>query len=467
MVAVDRSETRSDFSVEDRHVVVVGAGRSGLAAAELLIDRGARVTVSDLRDEADLPVLPASDRVRVECGGHRIDTFTNADLVVLSPGVPPKQAAIDAARHAGVPVIGELELAARWVRGRIVAVTGTKGKSTTTTLTGRMFDAAGFRTLVGGNVGPALSAQVRYSTPDVIHVVEVSSFQLESTDRFHPWIAVLLNLFPDHLDRHHTVEQYADVKARILANQQGSDWVVANADDPHVLALIRRSRAQRLHFALSSPLTDGVLVVDDVIVRRTPVAMVPLVPVSAVRLLGRHLLSDVLAAVTVGVIVGVSADVMARTVAGFEGLEHALELVAEVAGVLFINDSKATNVDAARHAIESVRAGVVVIVGGRFKGGDLRALRDALSSRASAVVAIGEAQPLIREAVADLVTVRDAHSMSDAVRTAFGLTPPGGVVLLAPACASFDMFRDYAERGRRFKEEVARLAEEMQRNREQ
>lgn len=460
-------ETQSTFSVEDSHVVVAGAGRSGLAAAELLVERGARVTVSDLRDEADLPGLSVGDRVRVECGGHRIDTFANADLVVLSPGVPPNQAAIDAARHAGVPVIGELELAARWIQGRIVAVTGTKGKSTTTTLTGRMFEAAGFRTLVGGNVGPALSAQVRYSTPEVIHVVEVSSFQLESTEQFHPWIAVLLNLFPDHLDRHHTFEHYADVKARVFTNQCESDWVVANADDPHVLDLSRRSLAQRLNFALSSPLADGVLVVDEVIVRRTPAATVPLVPVSAVRLLGRHLLSDVLAAVTVGVIVGVSVDVMTRTIAGFEGLEHALEPVAEVDGVLFINDSKATNVDAARHAIEHMRAGLVAIIGGRFKGGDLRALRGALSSRASAVVAIGEARLLIHEALDDLVTVRDAHNMNEAVRMAFGLAPPGGVVLLAPACASFDMFRDYAERGRRFKEEVARLAQEVQRNREQ
>ena len=461
MITVDRTETQSEFSVEDSHVVVAGAGRSGLAAADLLVDRGARVTVSDLRDEADLPALPQSDRVHFECGGHRIETFANADLVVLSPGVPPNQAAIDAARQAGVPVIGELELASRWVQGRIVAVAGTKGKSTTTTLADRMFKTAGFRTLVGGNIGTALSAQVRQSTPDVIHVVEVSSFQLELTERFHPWIAVLLNLFPDHLDRHLTFEHYADVKARIFMNQRESDWVVANADDPHVLDLVRRSRARRVSFALSSSIADGVLVVDDVIVRRTPSATVPLIPVSAVRVLGRHLLSDVLAAVTVGVIAGVSADVMTRTVAGFEGLEHAFEPVAEIAGVSFVNDSKATNVDSARHAIESTRSGVVAIVGGRFKGGDLRALRGALSSHAGAVVAIGEARPLIREALADLVTVRDAHTMREAVRTAFGLAPPGGVVLLAPACASFDMFRDYAERGRRFKEEVARLAAEM------
>ena len=458
----------TDFSVAGSHAVVVGAARSGLAAAELLAARGAWVTITDVREDVNRPATLTGEHVRFELGAHRPQTFTQADLVVVSPGVPPEQPAIQAARRAGVPVIGELELASRWLQGRIVAITGTKGKSTTTALTGRMLDAAGFRTLVGGNIGSALSTQVSRSTPDAIHVVEVSSFQLELTEEFHPWIAVILNFSPDHLDRHVTVDRYADAKARILANQDASDWAVANADDPHVFAMVRRGRAQQMTFGLSATRDDGIAVSENVIVRRSGSAtLVPLVPVSAVRLLGRHLLGDVLASVAVATILGVSADVMAQAVAAFDGLEHVLEPVEEIDGIQFVNDSKATNVEATRHAIESVRPDLVIILGGQFKGGDWRVLRPALRAHARAIVAIGEARPLIRDALADLVPVHDARSMAEAVRTAFGLAPAHGTVLLAPACASFDMFRDYAERGRCFKEEVRQLARERLQAREQ
>ncbi len=447
-----------EFTVDGLHVVVVGGARSGTAAAKLLAAKGATVVVSDVRETLEAGRQSTSDRIRFELGEHRVKTFTDADLVVLSPGVTPELEAVRAARAAGVPVIGELELASRWVRGRIVAVTGTKGKSTTSVLAGRLLDAAGFSTLVGGNVGTALSAQVEQSTPDVIHVVEASSFQLELTERFHPWIAVVLNFSCDHLDRHGTVGRYAAAKRRVVANQTARDWVVANADDPQVLAMIRDSRAQRVLFGLEASLVDGVTVADDAIVRRRASASTPIMPRSTVRLRGRHLLQDVLAAVAIGLIVGATPEAMTRAVAEFEGLEHALETVRQIGGVRFVNDSKATNIDAARYAIESFDSGLVAIVGGRFKGGDWRALRPALAGRATAVVAIGEARTLIRESLGDVVPVHDAGSMGDAVRMGFTLAAPEGTVLLAPACASFDMFRDYAERGRRFKEEVDRLA---------
>ena len=247
-----------EFSVRGKQVVVVGAARSGVAAAELLLARGARVTVTDLRTDVQGAAELRAAGVALELGGHREGTLTRADLVVLSPGVPPRQPVIAATRAAGVPVIGEVELASRWLRGRLVAVTGTKGKSTATTLTGRMLDAAGVPTMVGGNIGTALSAQVGRSAPDVIHVVEVSSFQLELTEMFHPWIAVFLNLSPDHLDRHTSVQAYADAKARIFSNQLETDLAVINADDRGVLALARRSRAQQLLFAVASPIADGV-----------------------------------------------------------------------------------------------------------------------------------------------------------------------------------------------------------------
>ncbi|HWT45907.1 MAG TPA: UDP-N-acetylmuramoyl-L-alanine--D-glutamate ligase [Vicinamibacterales bacterium] len=445
------------FSVDRKRVVVVGAARSGVAAAELLVRRGAIVTLTDARtDLADAERLRARG-VLLALGGHHEAGLSSADLIVLSPGVSPRQADVAAARDAGVPVIGELELASRWLRGRIVAITGTKGKSTTTTLTGRMLDAAGFRVLVGGNIGLALSAQVDESTDETIHVIETSSFQLETTETFHPWIAVLLNFSPDHLDRHTDVQEYAAAKARIFANQTERDWAVINADDQAVLAMASAARSRRLAFSMAGRADADVRVEDAVIVRRHASATEPLVPLSSVRLLGRHLVADVLAASAVASLCGADPAAMTRAVEAFTGLEHALEPVAEVGGVRFVNDSKATNIEAALRAIESFDGPLVVIVGGRFKGGRFADLEPALRARRATVISIGEAAPLVEEALAGSVAVHRVRSMADAVRTGFVLAHPGETVLLAPACASFDMFRDYAERGRVFKQEVSTL----------
>ena len=449
-----------EFSVQGASVVVIGAARSGVAAAELLAGRGARVVLSEIRGS-----IVDSDRLRrsgvtLELGGHRPETLAGAELIVLSPGVSPKLPAVDRARQRGIPVISEVELAARWLRGRIVAVTGTKGKSTTTVLTGRMIKADGRHAIVGGNVGTALSSQVEVSSPDAIHVVELSSFQLELTDTFHPWIAVLLNLSPDHLDRHSSFQEYVDAKARIFANQTSSDAMVINADDPHVLEVARRSHARRLRFAVTGSLEEGIVVSGDSVAYRNGSGDRTLLPLSAVHLPGRHLLSDVLAAAAVGTVVGLSSDAMRSAVESFTGLEHTLETVAEVGGVRFVNDSKATNVASARAAVECFDRDLVVIMGGRFKGGDLQDLARALHARANAVIAIGEARAKLREVFAGLVEVQDADEMGDAVRRAFAVARPGGTVLLAPACASLDMFADYAERGRAFKTAVERLAEE-------
>jgi UDP-N-acetylmuramoylalanine--D-glutamate ligase len=447
-----------EFDVRGKRVTVAGAARSGMAASELLARRGAHVTLSDVRaDVAGTDALTALG-VALELGGHRTETFTNADLVVTSPGVPPDQPAIAAARTRGVPIIGELELASRWLRGRIVAITGTKGKSTTTELTGRILEAAGFKVTVGGNIGSPLSAQVTDSTPETVHVVEASSFQLEQIDTFHPWIAVLLNFSADHLDRHPTVEAYGAAKARVFENQVADDWAVINADDPSVLELARKGRARTWLFGRRAPISRGTVVEDGWIVDRRRDGPVRLVPLDAIHLLGPHLVSDVMAAATVGAIAGAAPPAMTAAVESFHGLEHAMELVAEIDGVRFVNDSKATNVEAALRSIESFGAGLVPIVGGRFKGGDLRLLREPLKARARAVVAIGEATPLVREALMGAVEVHEAGSLEDAVRRAFSLARPAGVVLLAPACSSFDMFRDYADRGRKFKENVLKLA---------
>ena len=459
--------TTTPFSVVGKRVVVAGAARSGIAAAELLVRRGATVTLSDVRSSLPESRELEARGIRLELGGHTIQTFTSADLVVMSPGVPSRQPAIEAARAAGATVIGELELASRWLPGRVVAITGTKGKSTTTTLAGLMLAAGGLDVLVGGNIGTALSAQVDQSRASSIHVIEASSFQLEAIDTFHPWVAVLLNFSADHLDRHASVEEYAAAKGRIFENQIESDWVVLNADDPASLEIAKQVRAQRLMVSASQALADGICIESGTIVRRSASGSVPLVPVRSIRLLGRHLVVDVMAAAAVAFLAGVTPEAMTVAVEGFTGLEHALEPVTRIGDVQFVNDSKATNVEAARRAIESFGDGLVAILGGRFKGGEFADLADALAERQATVVAIGEARDLIAGALGSRVRVQEAADMRSAVRQAFALAAPGGTVLLAPACASFDMFRDYAERGRVFKQEALKLEEEWKATREQ
>ena len=447
----------SAFSVAGKRVVVVGAARSGVAAAGLLVQRGARVTLTDVRPAiADAERLSALG-VALQLGGHDQQTLGDADLIVVSPGVSLRQPAFSLAAARRVETIGEIELASRWVRGRVIAVTGTKGKSTTVTVIGRMLEADRRPVLVGGNIGVPLSAQVETSTVETVHVVEVSSFQLETTTTFRPWIALWLNLADDHLDRHADLAEYAAAKARIFACQGAGDVAVINADDAAVVRWSRGIAARTVAFSPFGQVADGYMADDGWIVRRTATNTDRLVPVSAVELPGAHMLGNVVAAVAVAATAGASAEAMTRALHGFRGLEHVLEPVAVRGGVRFVNDSKATNVEAARRSIESFDGGVVALVGGRFKGGDLRALREPLAARGRAVVAIGEAAPLVVEAITGIVPVSTAVSMREAVEQAYRAAQPDGVVLLAPACTSFDWFADYAERGRVFKQEVERL----------
>ncbi len=454
------------FSVSGHRVVVVGAARSGVAAAELLARRGARVIVTDRKTEIDAAGALADRGIALELGGHRAETLASADLVVVSPGVPLDQPALKSARDAGVPIVGELELASRWLKGRVIAVTGTKGKSTTTTLTGRMLEASGFRVAVGGNIGVPLSDQVDDSTPDTLHVVEASSFQLEATDSFHPWIAALLNFSPDHLDQHPTIEAYAAAKALIFRRQTPDDVAVVNEDDAPARAMAAGARARHVAYGLTLA-GDGFTVADDAIVERRGRDVTTLVPVSAVKVPGRHILSDVVAATAISRTAGATGEAMTQAVSAFPGLEHAMEVVATIDGVRFVNDSKATNVESALRSIESVGPGVVAIVGGRYKGGEFADLVPPLVERGGSVVAIGEAAERVEHAMAPAVVVTRASSMGDAVRAGFARASPGATVVLAPACSSFDMFRDYAERGRRFKEEVQKLAAARRAKREQ
>jgi UDP-N-acetylmuramoylalanine--D-glutamate ligase len=453
------TDGRREFDVDGQRVVVVGAARSGMAAAELLVRRGARVTVTDLKSTIADEQRLRERGIQVELGAARVETFEHADLVVTSPGVPLELPEIARAQQRGTPVIGELELASRWLKGRIVAITGTKGKSTTTTLVGRMLQSAGYEVLVGGNIGVPLSAQVEASMEDTVHVVETSSFQLEATDTFHPWIAALLNFSPDHLDRHPSEAAYGAAKARIFANQTAADWAVVNGDNAAALALAAATRARLVKYGVDN--TDNATIFADrgFIWQRTSEGETPLVPLTAIQLVGHHMLSNVTAAAAISSLVGAPGDALTRALHGFTGLEHVMEPVDTIAGVRFVNDSKATNVDAAGRSIESFDK-VVVIVGGRYKGGRLEDLEEPLRTRGRGVVAIGEARARVRAALEGVVPLVEADSMAEAVRRAFQLAQPDGVVLLAPACSSFDMFVDYADRGRAFKAAVARLRKE-------
>lgn len=450
--------TTPDFSVSGVPVLVVGAARSGVAAAHLLARRGATVTLTDRRPDIPEAADLTAAGVRLELGGHIQRSFETTNLVVMSPGVPLDLPEVRRARSLGIPVIGELELASRWLRGPIVAITGTKGKSTTTTLVGRMLAAAGRRVLVGGNIGYPVSAQVEASTADTVHVIEASSFQLEATDTFRPWIAALLNFSPDHLDRHPDEASYAAAKARIFANQQPHDWAVVNADNAAALAMAQ-TRAQVVRYAVDQPDGAEVHAGRGFVWQRTSEGDVPLLPLAAVQLAGRHMLSNVVAATAISHLAGATEASLAQALDGFTGLEHVMEPVGHRGGVRFVNDSKATNVEAAARSIESFDK-VVAIVGGKYKGGDFADLAAPLRAHGRAVVAIGESRPMVTAALAGVVPVVAADGLADAVRQAWDLAVPDGVVLLAPACSSFDMFRDYADRGARFKEEVGKLIAE-------
>lgn len=444
------------FDVNGVRTVVVGAARSGVAAAELLVRRGAAVTLTDTKADIDAGERLHQLGVALELGTSEPAALRSADLVVLSPGVPLEAPAVMAASRRGVPVIGELELASRWLRGRVVAITGTKGKSTTTTLVGRMLSTAGHRVQVGGNIGVPVSAQVDVSTDDTLHVIEASSFQLETTVTFHPWIAALLNFSPDHLDRHPDEAAYGRAKARIFTNQTSDDWVVVNADNAPALQLADAARGRRLLYGVDQAKDAHVFVERDFIWQRTSEGATPLVPLSAIELAGRHMLSNVTAAAAICLAAGVQGEAMARALIGFKGLEHVMEPVTTIGGVRFVNDSKATNIEAAARSIESFDR-VVAIIGGRYKGGSFADLRAPLMARGKGVVALGESRHLIRDALTESLAVVEADSMEEAVRMAWEMARPDGVVLLAPACSSFDMFTDYAERGRAFREAVRGL----------
>jgi len=453
------------MELKNKRVLVVGLGRSGVSSAIFLQEHGAKVIVSDSKAEAQLQSeVPALlDRgISIETGRHGERTFRDQDLIVVSPGVPSDQPQLQHARTLGIPVIGEVELAFRFLKGKVLAITGSNGKTTTTTLVGEILAGSGNKTLVGGNIGTPVISLAGQSTPDTMVVLEVSSFQLESIEQFCPWIAAILNITPDHLDRHHTFQAYVDAKARIFEKQQTTDFAVLNADDPTCVALQNKVKGSLLWFSRKDRVENGAFVDGDQIVfrqndQRGNGQEQPVLSRSDIQLKGEHNLENVLAAVAMTMVAGCTPQQVRQAVKEFRAVEHRLELVATINGVTFYNDSKATNVDATVKALESFPANIHIILGGKDKGSDYTVLNPLLRERVKRVYLIGAATDKIASHVQNSTAVVRSGTLERAVRQAFEAAKPGDVVLLAPACASFDQFENYEHRGRVFKELVQSL----------
>jgi len=447
----------------NKRVLVVGLGKSGVASALFLKAKGAHVTVSDAKSEDQLgeaiPVLLDAG-IAVETGGHGERTFHGQDLIVVSPGVPVDAPSLVQARSLGETVIGEIELAAQFFPGTIVAITGSNGKTTTTTLAGELIAASGFPTIVGGNIGTPAISLVEGATPETMAVLEVSSFQLETIQTFRPKVAVVLNVTPDHLDRHRTFAAYVDAKARIFENQQESDFAVLNADDPTCAELSGRTRARVFWFSRKKEVNQGAYTRDGQIIFSDTKTESEVMPISEIPLKGTHNLENVLAAICVGAVMGCKSEATRRAVREFKAVEHRLEYVATIRGVEYYNDPKATNVDAAIKALESFPANIHIILGGKDKGSDYSVLKDLLHQRAKRAYTIGAAAEKIESQIKGSAEIVHAETLDLAVKRIASAAEAGDIVLLAPACASFDQFQNYEERGRVFKQLVRALAEE-------
>ena len=452
------------MDLRNKRVLVVGLGKSGVASALFLAERGAKVAVSDAKSEEQLrdeiPLL-LDHGISVETGQHGERTFRDQELIVVSPGVPFDVPQLVHARERGIPVIGEVELAACFLRGHIVAITGSNGKTTTTALAGAIIAAGGGKTFVGGNIGTPAITLVQRAKDNAWIVLEISSFQLETIETFHPHIAVVLNITPDHLDRHHSFENYAAAKARIFENQTSSDFAVLNADNQPCVDIGPAVKAEVRWFTRLKEVETGAFVRGDRIVWRDTAGEREIMPVSEIGLKGSHNVENVLAGVCVGMLAGIEPPQIRRAVAAFQAVEHRLEYVATIAGVEYYNDSKATNVDATIKALESFAGRIHLILGGKDKGSDYSVLNQLLKERVKRVYTIGAAAAKI-ESQARGTEIVSAATLDAAVRRASEAATAGDIVLLAPACASFDQFTSYEERGRVFKELVQQLAARKQ-----
>ena len=452
---------RPGIELSGKRVLVVGLARTGVATALFCADRGARVTASEERPEEQIAEAAAKLReagCALELGRHTDATFLDQDLIIPSPGVPQSLPQLAAARAEQIPIWSEIELAGRFLRGRMVAITGSNGKTTTTALIGHILEGAGIPTIVAGNIGTPLISRVSETSDSTVTVVEVSSFQLEIIQEFRPDVGVLLNITPDHLDRHASLEAYGRFKARMFENQSEQDAAVINADDPGA-AQYAPTGPELFWFSRAKRVAAGAYLRDDEVVFRRDGAETVLLRRSDIGLRGDHNVENVLAAVSAAMLIGAPAAAVAAGVKTFAGVEHRIEFVAEISGVSYYNDSKATNVDATLKALDAFPSGLLVILGGKDKGSDYGILRKSLRERARLVLLIGAAAGKIESQLRGAVPVVQAGTLDRAIDIAAERAEAGDTVLLAPACASFDQFENYEHRGRVFKQLVRRLAE--------
>jgi len=459
------------LEISGRKALVIGAARSGIASARFLAQRGATVALNDRKPLAEWS--PAA--LELKSGGVGLIEgeppswlLDQIDLVVVSPGVPTRSIPIRYADRRGAEVIGEVELASRFIKGRTVAITGSNGKTTTTSLIGQMLKDAGINVQVGGNIGTALISMIDSSRADGWNVVELSSFQLETIVDFHPNVAAVLNVTPNHMDRYESLMDYAAAKHNIFRNQASSDIAILNADDEIVSSWAKGLRAHVVQFSVARELDEGLFLRGANLVSRTPHGERALMSREEMKLRGTHNVENVLAAFAAGLACGAAPDSLAETVRNFQPVEHRLEEVGEINGVRFINDSKATSVDATAKALEAFSrepGKVVLILGGRGKKAPYSPLRELIKARVRKMILIGEDAPTIESEIGEDAPYEFASDMRDAVTRSFAEAEPGDVVLLAPACASFDMFESFEHRGRVFKDMVIDLATETQRHR--
>jgi UDP-N-acetylmuramoylalanine--D-glutamate ligase len=452
------------LELRGKRVLVVGLARTGVATALFCATRGAHVTATDLRGEAEIPdaaKLRAAG-VRMYLGSHDAALLDRQELIIPSPGVAADAPLLAAARSAQIPIWSEIELASRFLHdgSTLVGITGSNGKTTTTSLLAHILESNGLHTLLAGNIGTPLISVVDRTTDDTRVVAELSSFQLEWIASFRPHIALLLNLTPDHLDRHGSLEAYARAKARIFENQQPADAAILNADDPAAAALVP-SHPQVYWFSRRHPVEQGTYVRGNEIVFRSPAMHTDelVLRLTDIPLPGAHNLENVLAAVTAARLAGVAAQDIPAAVRTFHGVEHRLEFVAEISGVRYYNDSKATNVDATQKALEAFPGRILIILGGKDKGSDYTVLRDRLKEKTILAILIGAAEDKIAGQISGSVPLENAGTLERAVEIARNAARPGDIVLLAPACSSFDQFENYEQRGRVFKQLVNAAAD--------
>ncbi len=449
----------ASIELRNKRVLVVGLARTGIATALFCAARGAHVTATDTRAGKELgdPVAVLQKAgVALELGGHRQELILDADLIIPSPGVPADAPLLQFARSKGVTIWSEIELAYRFLKGRLIGITGSNGKTTTTSLIEHILRSAGFSTILAGNIGTPLISCVEKSSEKTVAVAELSSFQLELIEKLRPNISVFLNLTPDHLDRHHTLESYGAAKARIFQNQGESDSAVLNADDPGTTPYAP-AKPQVFWFSRKQRVAQGAFVKESEILFRREGTEEAILKLADIPLAGAHNVENVLAAVAATKLAGAESAAIAKGVRSFAGVEHRLEFVAEIGGVRFYNDSKATNVDATLKALDAFPGRILIILGGKDKGSDYTVLKAPLRERAILALLIGVAADKIEKQIAGSVAIEQAGTLERAVETAAHAARAGDVVLLAPACASFDQFQNYEHRGRVFKELVHQL----------